>query len=248
MLSAVDRKCTELCHQPDPDVFMTDFETAVMQAARLVFGDSITTRGCFFHLTQATWRKIQEVGLAATYRSDESFRHFCGMLDGLAFVPVAQVKVAMAYLRSVMPGNASDLVSYFDANYVSGTSRQTDHGERRVPARFPPTTWNMHDATIRGTDRTNNTSEAWNNHFQHLIGHKHPSIWRLIEALQADAAEASSKQLRHAVGTLSPKRRSKAAKAHQERLQRLCTELNAGKRSLSDFMQAIGHCIRISCT
>jgi len=53
------------------------------------------------------------------------------------------------------------------------------------------------------------------------------------------------------VRTLSPKRRSKAAKAHQERLQRLCTELNAGKRSLSGvsaFMQTIGHCIRISCT
>jgi len=35
----------------------------------------------------------------------------------------------------------------------------------------------------------------------------------------------------------------KAAKAHQERLQHLCTELNAGKRSLSTFMQTIGHCI-----
>ena len=65
----------------------------------------------------------------------------------------------------------------------------------------------MHAATLSGGDRTNNHSEGWNNHLQHLVGHKKPSVWRLLEALQADTAEASAKLLRHAVGTLSPKKK-----------------------------------------
>ena len=200
-LSVIDRKCAALGHQPDPTVIVTDFETAAMQAVRAVFGDSVVTRGCFFHLTQATWRKIQELGMATNYRHDDEFRHFCGMLDGLAFVPLDNVKEAMQFLRTVKPPSAAALVDYFD-DYVSGSVRSLTSGERRVPPRFAPTTWNMHAATLSGGDRTNNHSEAWNNHLQHLVGHKKPSVWRLLEALQADTVEASSKMLRHAVGTL----------------------------------------------
>jgi hypothetical protein len=89
LLTAIDRHCTGLGHQPNPAVIITDYEVAVMQAIRAVFGDDIVTRGCFFHLTQSTWRKIQELpGLSAMYKDTESLRHFCGMLDGLAFVPI----------------------------------------------------------------------------------------------------------------------------------------------------------------
>ena len=247
LLSVVDRKCAALGHQPDPTVIITDFEVAAMQAVRAVFGESVVTRGCFFHLTQSTWRKIQELGMAAQYRHDAEFRHFCGMLDGLAFVPLDDVKAAMDYLRTVMPPSAAALVDYFDDNYVNGSVRSLTSGERRVPPRFAPTTWNLHVATLSGGDRTNNHSEGWNNHLQHLVGHKKPSVWRLIEALQADTAEASSKILRHAVGTLSPKRTTKASKATQERLLRLCKEYSDGGRDLKDFVRAVGHNIRLSC-
>jgi len=60
-------------------------------------------------------------------------------------------------------------------------------------------------------DRTNNHAEGWNSHLQHLIGHQHPSIWRLIEALQADTAESATKILRYAAVNLSPKRQSKTS-------------------------------------
>ena len=76
--------------------------------------------------------------------------------------------------------------------------------------------------------------------------HKKPSIWRLLEALQADTAEASAKVLRHAVGTLSLKKK-KAATATQERQLRLYTEYVDSGRDLKDFMGAIGHNICLSC-
>ena len=135
-----------------------------MQAVRAAFGESVVTCGCFFHLAESTWRKIQELGLAANYRHDDKFRHYCGMLDGLAFVPLDDIKAAMRYLRTVMPPSAEALVQYFDENFVSGNVRSLTSGERRVPSRFAPATWNMHAATLSGRDRTNNHSEGWNNH------------------------------------------------------------------------------------
>ena len=107
-------------------------------------------------------------------------------------------------------------------------------------------TWNVFEATVNGGDGTNNYAEGWNNHLQHLMGHQHPSIWRLIEALQADNAEASTKMLRHAVGTLSPKRQTKETRAYQQRLQALCVDFKDGRRSMRHFLRAVGHSIRFA--
>jgi hypothetical protein len=52
-----------------------------------VFGRHINHQGCFYHMTQASWRKIQQLGLMPLYNKDDDFRLFCGMMDGLAFLP-----------------------------------------------------------------------------------------------------------------------------------------------------------------
>ena len=57
------------------------------QAVTAVFGHQVEVRGCFFHLTQNTWRKIQSLGLATLYKDDDEAEQFCGMIDALAFVP-----------------------------------------------------------------------------------------------------------------------------------------------------------------
>ena len=54
---------------------VTDFEQAVLRA--------VDSKGCFYHLTQSTWRRIQHLGLVQQYNSDDEFRQFYGMLDGL---------------------------------------------------------------------------------------------------------------------------------------------------------------------
>ena len=50
-----------------------DFETAAQNAARTVF-PGITVKGCFFHYTQAIWRKTQHTDLQVTYRNNEDIR------------------------------------------------------------------------------------------------------------------------------------------------------------------------------
>jgi hypothetical protein len=77
------------CHasnlQLNVQTIITDFEDAVLRAVTAVFGRHINHKGCFYHLTQASWRKIQQLGLMPLYKNDDDFRLFLGMMDGLAF-------------------------------------------------------------------------------------------------------------------------------------------------------------------
>lgn len=59
MLRAVDDACIRQGIRPDPTLIVTDFESAMLSAIHVVFGHGVTTHGCFYHLTQSTWRKIQ---------------------------------------------------------------------------------------------------------------------------------------------------------------------------------------------
>jgi len=69
----------------------------------------------------------------------------------------------------------------FDETYVTGTSRRagvprdgldgtTIVRMRRVPLRYPPALWNVHQATLDGEPRTNNKCDGWKNRFTHLVG------------------------------------------------------------------------------
>ena len=145
MLRELDRRGCE------PSVIIIDFERSVGLAVHAVMGVEVRIQYCFYHLTQSTWRKIQNLGLTNLYQENEEFRLFCGQLDGLAFLP---------------PEEAEPLVTYFDVTYVSGQLRQRrgpvgDDGVppiriRRSPPMFPPQNWNMHQVTLDGEQRTNN--------------------------------------------------------------------------------------------
>ena len=97
LLDAIVNHCQQLNLEPDPAYVITDFEISVIQAIPAVLGDAVESGGCFYHLTQATWRKIQELGLVIHYRDDEEFHHFCGILDGLAFLPLDDVVEGFEY-------------------------------------------------------------------------------------------------------------------------------------------------------
>ncbi|XP_071105145.1 uncharacterized protein [Haliotis cracherodii] len=60
----------QLLNQPfNPETFQVDFEVAAIRALRTEFQGS-DIKGCFFHFTQAIWRKTQELGLAVGYRDN----------------------------------------------------------------------------------------------------------------------------------------------------------------------------------
>jgi len=58
MLQAVVAAIRQTGFDADPDVIITDFEQTVFGAAATVLGNHAIHRDCFYHLTQATWRKV----------------------------------------------------------------------------------------------------------------------------------------------------------------------------------------------
>ena len=125
--------------------------------------------GCFFHLTQSTWRKVQELGLVVAFNTDAIFKEFVAMVDALAFFPINDVTAGMAYLQRNVHPQAIALRDYLDRIYVNGVARniQVPHGQAPVvqmpPPMFPPAIWNVHNATLNNHPCTNNVCESWNN-------------------------------------------------------------------------------------
>ena len=197
----------------------------------------------FFHLTQATYRKVNALHLANLYKDDNEFAIFVGMMDSLALLPVCDVKQGMAYLQANCPEVAQQLLDYFDETYVNGAQR--GRSSRRSPPLFPPKCWNQYEATLAEASRTNNFAEAWNRMFKGLIGHKHPSIWTLVKGLRKDAACVQKDIQQAELGELPQKRKLKPKLAQlQLRQLTLARQYAEGDLTLPRFLRKSGKNIR----
>ena len=233
---------------PDKEKIIVDFEAAAIQVITTKFPNA-ATHGCFYHLTQNTWRKIQELGFTSLYKENDEFRVFCGKIDSLAFLPVADVTAGMMSLHNTCPAEAVELLSYFDSNYVTRTYRPGRRNQqdalnlRRIPLRFPPMLWNVHVATLKAEAMTNNLCEGWNCQFYHLVGHHHPSIWRCILSLQKEEVTVSAILTRN--GEPPKKKKVRVFIQMQQRLKSLVTDYNNGNKTMEQFLQGLLHNIRL---
>ena len=73
-----------------PSVIITDFEQAAINAAKTEF-ENVRMQGCFFHLGQSIFRKIQSTGLAIRYNNDENFSLKLRKLSALAFLQAEEI-------------------------------------------------------------------------------------------------------------------------------------------------------------
>ena len=87
----------------------------------------------------------------------------------------SSIFLGMKYLLEICPDDLKLVLDYFWRNYVErfvkikkGSRGLILKVARRKPL-YAITEWNVHDATINGSSRTNNFCEAWNNGFFHLV-------------------------------------------------------------------------------
>ena len=113
--------------------------------------------GCFFHLSQNIYRKLQENHLSDLYSIDNIFRENIRMIYALAFVPLQDVVIAFDTLciHCGANGNEQVILQYFELNDI-GNLRA---GVRMTPS-FPHELWNVHDRVMNGLPRTTNAVEG----------------------------------------------------------------------------------------
>ena len=105
---------------------MTDFEKAAINALE---NNCISViNGCFFHLSQNVYRRVQVEGLSKNYQEDPEFALKIKMLPSMAFVPEMEVVDCFNLLMQDFPENAFNLAKYFEDNYI-GKSYQMELGE-----------------------------------------------------------------------------------------------------------------------
>lgn len=111
-------ECAKRNLYPYPLYMHLDFELAVINAAKSIFGTHysfiLLIRGCFYQICQSTYRKIQELGLSNTYKENENFRMFWSMIDSLAFLLLDKVREGMEYPKQNTHTDAEDILFYYD--------------------------------------------------------------------------------------------------------------------------------------
>ena len=179
---------------------------------------------------------------------------FCGMLDGLAFLPVGDVPAGLAELKDI-PEGLEPLVDYFDATHISGTYRSVQRPSgpdgtvppiwvRKTPSLFPPDLWNVNIQTMSGGSCINNMCEAWDRGFRSLVGASHPTIWKALEHIRLDHHNVKTAIFLQERGKPPQKRVQKVTKQLQDRLFNLCKAYYNDDKTLIQTRKGIGHIIR----
>ena len=180
-------KLVELEPELNPSSIMVDFEKAAINSLEKNFIACVS--GCFFHLSQSIYRRIQASGLTTDYQQDRDFALKLKMLPCLAFVPEIDVIDCFNILIEEYPHSALSVAKYFEDTYIG--KRLPDHSRRLPP--YPIRMWNMHTRVINRMARTNNSVEVWHNAFNSGIGHLHPTFVKLVKYIQREQSLQEAK-------------------------------------------------------
>ncbi|XP_060882085.1 uncharacterized protein LOC132953747 [Metopolophium dirhodum] len=120
----------------NPKSIMVDFEKAAINAIQSVFTNT-SVRGCFFHLSQSIWRRLQNLGFQKRYMEDSEFALQIRMMAALSFVPEQDVENAWNELLdsefySLNEEILTPLTNYFEDTWIG----RLDRRNRRKPALF----------------------------------------------------------------------------------------------------------------
>ena len=147
LISACNQEVIDLTSKPMS--IMVDFEFAMIKAIRELL-PAAQLKGCRFHLHQNWWRKIQNLGLAPTYKDKKSkYGRWLKGIFGVSLLPPRSVEGIFSKYSSArtMPHptpQINEFIEYLNVNYVGPDEL------------CPPSMWAGTSARL-----TNNGAEAF---------------------------------------------------------------------------------------
>ena len=220
-----------------------DFENAMMRALTAVFGNHIAAHGCFYHLTQSTWRKVQDLSLVNQCKDSEDVELFCSMIDSLVCLPLDDLSAGWS-------GAASGLLWFHILQRYTQKSQSTGwRWTRRHRASMQSSTVSTRHVECTPSNTWWRTaykylSDACNCLIDHLCGVSHLSVWKLLHWLKAECAQVSTTLLNASCGELPRSRVKRVNVRHQSSLYQLCVDRSEGTKTVGEFLRDAGHNIR----
>ena len=204
MFNQVKTVCANLNFNLDISVIHLDFEQAAHKAVRNVW-PNVVLKGCHFHLLQAWWRKIQNLGLSAEYKTrDSDIGKWLKSFFGLGFLRPIEVEDCFAF--DIVAGQPEDRRCARFADYILQTYVAPD-------AQFPPVIWANSDVACM---RTTNACESFHKHFADQFYSAHPSVFAFLDKLKQLQTHTYTKIAAAAADLQAPPRRQR-----QQRIQNM---------------------------
>jgi len=174
----------------NPITITVDFEQAAITAFKEKFPE-ISVHGCFFHLSQNIWRRIQESGLQIKYCSDAEFALKSRCIAAIAFLPTEDIIRGFEILvyGEDYPDKLDPVVDYFESNYIGSISR----GRKRKRPNFQHSMWSQYQRVKNDLPRTTNSIEGWHNALKGVIQKAHPSMAALATKLRLEESNVAKK-------------------------------------------------------
>ena len=166
----------------NPKTVLIDYEQAAKSVIHDAFPNAIR-KGCFYHQSQAIYRKVQSEGLQAKYQRDDDLALKICMVPALAFIPSENVADAFEELQENMAHGAAPITDYFEDVYI-GRVRHN----KRAATRFPINVRNMHQRVVDFLPRTINSLDGWHSHLQASITSCYLNIWTFPQILKKEQA------------------------------------------------------------
>ncbi|XP_046378457.1 uncharacterized protein LOC124150561 [Haliotis rufescens] len=108
-------------------------------------------------------------------------------------------------------------------------------------ARFPIPLWNHHQTA---GPRTNNNLEGFHHRLDRTLPHRHPNIYRFVEVIMKIECADRTKIAQLDVGAAPPSR-MRVYRETENRLRRLKDMLTQGQKTTIEFLDAVGHLLKL---
>jgi hypothetical protein len=240
-----DRAVTLLLDQIDtvqpgkrPTNFLMDFEKAVENTIRATIPTAIV-RGCFFHHSQAIWRKCQQLGMEPRYAAEENFRNVVKMFTALAFCSLDHVverfnDLAEHFIDTCGEVQAhQDFLEYYERTWIGRPGRRP---------LFPREMWNCRESTLLDLPRTTNSAESWHHSIQAVYNSPHPNVFKFIEGIRLEQVRVNAVCVKLDAGQNVPLYSRLEYRQANERLLNLMGRYT--NMEARDYLRATSHYIK----
>lgn len=185
-----------------PQNVFVDFEKACIGAVNIAFPKA-EVKGCYFHLCQSLVRKVDDVGLRTDFDSDIDVKLRLKSLAALAFVPSSEVREVFDVLADSFPNEDrfNEILTYFFCTYIEGAARRNPQ--------FPIRVWNHHEAVAGRSPKAIDCFEGSHKALNSIFQSSRPSVWSLLDGLEADLARHKHKNNLEKAGAGQPEVKEK---------------------------------------
>ena len=182
-----------------PRSLNADYELAVINSAKRSLNKSLKISGCFFHLSQALYKKT------------------------------ANVIEAFEYVTLTSPSSFIKVLRYFERTYVGKmkTHKKTQNKKQtsnntlaRVKPRFPIEFWSVYERVLKNQPRTNNHVETWHSAIKGDV-RKNMNLFKVLELLQNEQSNTENCRKYIERGDNIRARPSRKDQKREERIEKL---------------------------